>query len=160
MKDVELNPLRKGDTFPNKEIVMLRIAEEANLFGIRIQTRRSDLFQLQVYGVGGDPFHVHANYCSAKSTWVVTACEVRIGRAKYVPRKGGGAAGDDEVLLVSNKMIDPHDYAGRPKENETFTDDIFDGVVGKEGNADYDDDGDDSDDEDDEVEKKQSRKVV
>jgi hypothetical protein len=36
MKDVELHPLRKGDTFPNKEILMLRIAEEANLFAIRI----------------------------------------------------------------------------------------------------------------------------
>ena len=44
MKDVELHPLCKGDTFPNKELVMLRIAEEANLFAIRIQSRRNDLF--------------------------------------------------------------------------------------------------------------------
>jgi hypothetical protein len=34
MKDVELHPLHKGDIFPNKEILMLRIAEEANLFAI------------------------------------------------------------------------------------------------------------------------------
>ena len=44
MKDVDLHPLRKGDTFPNKEILTLRFAEKANLFAIRIQTRRSDLF--------------------------------------------------------------------------------------------------------------------
>jgi hypothetical protein len=97
MKDVELHPLRKGDTFPNKEILMLRIAEEANLFAIRIQTRRSDLFQLQVYGAGGDPFHVHGNYRTAKSMWVVTVCEVRIGRMKYVPRRGASSNGQDEV---------------------------------------------------------------
>ena len=94
MKDVELNPLRKGDTFPNKEILMLRIVEEANLFAVRIQTRRSDLFQLQVYGAGGDPFHVHGNYRSGKSMWVVTACEVRIGRTKYVPRGVVGTLGE------------------------------------------------------------------
>ncbi len=35
MKDVELHPLRKGDTFPNKELLMLRIAEEAILFAIQ-----------------------------------------------------------------------------------------------------------------------------
>jgi hypothetical protein len=74
MKDVEINPLRKGDTFPNKEILMLRIAEEANLFAVRFQTRRSDLFQLQVYGAGGDPFHVHGNYRSGKGMWAVTVC--------------------------------------------------------------------------------------
>ncbi len=34
MKDAELHPLHKGDTFPNKEILMLRIAEKANLFAI------------------------------------------------------------------------------------------------------------------------------
>ena len=51
MRDVEINPLRKDHTFPNKEILMLRIAEEANLFGVRIQSRWSDCFQLQVAGL-------------------------------------------------------------------------------------------------------------
>jgi hypothetical protein len=67
MKDVELHPLHKGDTFLNKELVMLQIPEEANLFAIQIQTHRSDLFQLQVYGAGGDPVHVHANYRTTKN---------------------------------------------------------------------------------------------
>ena len=136
MKDVELNPLRKGDTFPNKEILMLRIVEEANLFAVRIQTRRSDLFQLQVYGAGGDPFHVHGNYRSGKSMWVVTACEVRIGRTKYVPREVVGTLGEkDDVLSASDRMIvDLQDTAGMPRADETFGVGIFDG--GHEGNAD------------------------
>ena len=146
MKDVELHPLRKGDTFLNKELVMLRIAEEANLFAIRIQTRRSDLFQLQVYGAGGDPFHVHANYRTAKNMWVVTECEVRIGRTKYVPRRGSSYNnGQDGVLSVSDKIIDPEDFAGRPDEDETFEEGIFEG----EGNADDDSDKEDAEDEDD-----------
>ena len=71
------------------------------------------------------------------------ACEERIGRTKYVPRRGASSNGQDEVLSASDKMIGPHDYAGRPKENETFPEGIFDG---DEGNA------DDSDDEKAEVE--------
>ena len=150
MKDVELNPLCKGDTFPNKEILMLRIVEEANLFAVRIQTRRSDLFQLQVYGAGGDPFHVHGNYRSGKSMWVVTACEVRIGRTKYVPRGVVGTLGEkDDVLSASDRMIvDLQDTAGMPRADETFGVGIFDGG-GHEGNA---DDSDGEDDEDDDKE--------
>ena len=149
MKDVELHPLHKGDTFPNKEIPMLRIAEEANLFAIRIQTRRSDLFQLQVYGAGGDPFHVHGNYRTSKSMWVVTVCEVRIGRMKYVPRRGASSNGQDEVLSASDKMIEPQDSAGRPKEDETFAEGIFDGVEGNADDSDTEDEDGGPTDEDD-----------
>jgi hypothetical protein len=57
--------------------------------------------------------------------WVVTECEVRIGRGKYVPRRGSSSNGQNEVLSASDKMIDPHDYAGMPKENETFKEGIL-----------------------------------
>ena len=145
---MEINPLRKDHTFPNKEILMLRIAEEANLFGVRIQSRRSDCFQLQVYGAAGDPFHVHGNYRSTKRKWVVTECETRIGRAKYIPRKVGDSRGQDDVLSESDRMIvDPNDAGAIPSQDETFEAGIFDGDVlgGDVGNA------DDSDDEDDEA---------
>ena len=56
--------------------------------------------------------------------WVVTECEVRIGRTKYVPRRGASSNGQDEVHSASDKMIDPQDYAERPKENETFPEGI------------------------------------
>jgi hypothetical protein len=152
MRDVEINPLRKGHTFPNKEILMLRIAEEANLFGVRIQSRRSDSFQLQTYGAAGDPFHVHGNYRSTKRMWVVTECETRIGRTKYIPRRvGNSSGGQDDVLSASDRMIvDPEDSAAIPSNDETFEAGIFDAAgifEGNEGNA------DDSDDEDDEAEK-------
>ena len=64
---------------------------------------------------------------------------------KYVPRRGASSNGQDEVLSASDKMIDPQDYAGRPKDNETFPAGIFDG---DEGNAD-DSDDEDTEDEDD-----------
>jgi hypothetical protein len=37
MNKVELSPLQLHHTFPSKETVMLQVAEEANLFGVRIQ---------------------------------------------------------------------------------------------------------------------------
>ena len=41
--------------------------------------------------------------------WVVMECEVRIGRTKYVPRRGASSNGQDEVLSASDKMIDPQE---------------------------------------------------
>ncbi len=36
MLDVEVTPLLKGHTFPTKEILLIRIAEEANFCGCQI----------------------------------------------------------------------------------------------------------------------------
>ncbi len=44
LANVEQLPLCLKHTFPSKEIAMMHIAKEANLFGIRIQIRRSDHF--------------------------------------------------------------------------------------------------------------------
>jgi hypothetical protein len=38
MLDVEVTPLLKGHTFPTKEILLIRIAEEANCCGCQIAT--------------------------------------------------------------------------------------------------------------------------
>jgi hypothetical protein len=77
--------------------------------------------------------------------WVVTECEVRIGITTCVRRRGATSNGQDKVLSASDRMIDPQDYAGRPKENETFPEGIFDS---DERNADdsYDEDAEDEDD--------------
>ncbi len=114
---------------------------------MRIQVHQSNLFQLQVYGAGGDPFHVHANYRSNKATWVVTALSLRIGRANYIPRKGASNAageGHNDVLSESDKLIQPKDDDERPNEDETFKNGMLDG----KGTADNDDANDDGDDED------------
>ena len=50
MNDVEQFPLCLKHSFPSKEIALIHIVEEANLFGIRTQIRMSDHFQLHVYG--------------------------------------------------------------------------------------------------------------
>jgi hypothetical protein len=42
MVEVYNEPFLLGHTFPTKEIVLMRVAEEANLFGVRIGIKRSD----------------------------------------------------------------------------------------------------------------------
>ncbi len=46
MSDVEGTPLLKGHTFPTKEILLIRIAEEANFSGCQIAIVRSDNYQV------------------------------------------------------------------------------------------------------------------
>jgi len=52
--------LQVGHTFPTKEMLLLRIAEEANLFGVRTTIIRSVRFQVMVIAINGeqDPFLV------------------------------------------------------------------------------------------------------
>ncbi len=75
MSDVQLHRLNARDTFPDKETVRLRIAEEANLRGICIFTICSDQ---QVMEVIGDSFYVKVNNTDGRG-WVVTAAIVRLG---------------------------------------------------------------------------------
>jgi hypothetical protein len=44
MTEVKATPLKVGDTFPTKERMMLRIVEEANLYGVHMAIKRSDTF--------------------------------------------------------------------------------------------------------------------
>ncbi len=44
MMVVKATPLKVGDTFLTKERVMLRIVEEANLYGVCLVIKRSDTF--------------------------------------------------------------------------------------------------------------------
>jgi hypothetical protein len=57
-------PLLEGHTFPDKDIVLMRIMEEANLYGVRIKIIRGDGFQVDARGVNGNPFHVVTYYGS------------------------------------------------------------------------------------------------
>jgi hypothetical protein len=62
MVDVRSSPLLEGHTFPFKDILMIRIAEEANLYSVREKTIHSDGFRVLAKGVDGDSFHVSAVY--------------------------------------------------------------------------------------------------
>ncbi len=55
-------PLLEGHTFPEKDFVLMRIVEEANLYGVQIKIIRSDRLQVDARGLNGDPFHVIAYY--------------------------------------------------------------------------------------------------
>ena len=84
MSEVEQYPLSIGHSFPTKDRVLLRIAEEANLFGVRIKIKCSNSHQIHVYGVNDD-FSVRANYGDTHHRWTVTKSNVRIGRTLYSP---------------------------------------------------------------------------
>jgi hypothetical protein len=67
MSKVETHHLLEGDTFKNKEVLQLRISEEANLRGISTRANRSDLMNLIVVGIN---FYVNASFFE-HSGWVV-----------------------------------------------------------------------------------------
>ena len=57
MAEVEKSRLIVGNVFRSKDVVKLRIAEEANLRGISTRAQRSDVMNLTVVGIN---FYVHA----------------------------------------------------------------------------------------------------
>ena len=77
MTEVKLTPLKFGDNFPTKGFLILRIIEEANLYGVHIAFKRSDSFHVDVCGLNGDTFCVHANK-KRNVGWSVSVCQVRI----------------------------------------------------------------------------------
>jgi hypothetical protein len=89
MVEVTNAPLLEGHTFPDKEIVLMRIVKEANLYGVRIKIIWSDGFQVDAKGVNGDPFHGVAYYGATALKWKVTKCITWNGRLAYVPVEKG-----------------------------------------------------------------------
>jgi hypothetical protein len=72
MVNVSNSPLLEGHTFPDKETLLMRVAEEANLYGVWIKIVRSDGLQVDVRGADGDPFHVLGYYGLTAFRWKVT----------------------------------------------------------------------------------------
>jgi hypothetical protein len=60
MSEVESSPLLVDHTFPLKELLLLRIAEEANFSGCQVTANRSDNKRVQVIGCAGSSFSVRA----------------------------------------------------------------------------------------------------
>jgi hypothetical protein len=76
MTEVELHPLELGHTFPTKDITLMRIAEEANLWGVCIIMKRSDTHQIRTVGLL-DSFNVVAYYSDLISEWKITKCDIQ-----------------------------------------------------------------------------------
>ncbi len=89
MSKVETHRLLEGDTFKNKEVLQLRISEEANLRGICTRAHRSDLMNLIVVGIN---FYVNASFFE-HSGWVVHTAVSR--------------EGDDALKIPPKYRIDP-----------------------------------------------------
>jgi hypothetical protein len=76
MTEVQASPLLVGHTFPDKELLLLRIAEEANLSGCQVSSKRSGDYRVHIYGSDGSSFCVKAVF-STSAGWKVTTAETR-----------------------------------------------------------------------------------
>ncbi len=76
MSEVDEFPLQVGHTFPSKELVLIRIAEEANFCGCPVSLVRSDDLRVHAMGRNGSGFVVTV-YFSNKSGWKVCKCDTR-----------------------------------------------------------------------------------
>ena len=143
MVDVRKAPLLLGHTFPFKDMLMMRIAEEANLYGVRVKTTRSDSFQLCVKGVDGDSFHVKAVYGTQIGLWKVIECNIRINReVNHLLEDGSDAKAKNANTDLPGGLEDLDDrYLDPPPLGESVAG-VFDGI--DEGIADdYGNEGDD-----------------
>jgi hypothetical protein len=73
MADVQKGRLEVNHTFPNKKILLMRVAEEANLRGVNLFCVRSDL---RKYMCIGFRFCVKANH-TEQNGWIVSVANVR-----------------------------------------------------------------------------------
>jgi hypothetical protein len=76
MTDVESSPLILDHTFPTKEVLLLRITEEANLSSCHVSSKRSDDYRVKIVGSSDSSFKINAVYSSTYG-WKVTKCETR-----------------------------------------------------------------------------------
>jgi hypothetical protein len=72
MSDVCAAHLERGHSFPDRDLVILRISEEANFCGIHYTVKKGDNRQLYCTGPG---FLIYAPHLVRKG-WLVTRCEI------------------------------------------------------------------------------------
>jgi hypothetical protein len=139
MVTVSSSPLLEGHTFPDKETLLMRVAEKANLFGVWIKIVHSDGLQVDVRGADADPFHVLGYYGLNAHRWKVTKCITRnAGRMAYDPMEVDRTKGKGKGKSCGKETIPPLAVAdlSPPPPNKTLGD-AFDYLGGIEvGNPD------------------------
>ena len=100
MSVVEHRRLMQGHTFPDKETLMIRVAEEANYRNIKVKVLKSCKMQ---YEVGGDMFYVKASH-RLKEGWKVTACVCRDSDDSLVI--------PERAMFISEKSL-RHPFTGK-----------------------------------------------
>jgi len=122
MSQVEESPMKVGHTYPTKEIVLIRIAEEANLSGCMITISRSCSKRIFASGArDSHTFCIRVLYTDLHS-WKVVECETH-PEPITATKKSASSTG----------VVDLTDAA----------------IVGEVGNPDDEKDTDDDDDDDD-----------
>ncbi len=87
-----------NDTFPSKEILLIRTAKEVNFAGCSTSAKRSDDHQIQIVGVPNSWFCMFATF-SPSNGWKVTWCKTRIA----LPVNDDYIAVEEEVENVGDK---------------------------------------------------------
>jgi len=103
MSQVEKSPMKVDHTYPNKELVLIRIAEEANLSGCMISICRS--FSQRVIATGardGHTFCIKVVYANVHS-WKVVTC---VTHPEPVPvTKTDDKSDEEDDLKDDNKIL-------------------------------------------------------
>ena len=76
MVGVEKSRLEVGHTFPDKDLLKLQVAKEANRCGIHFYVLRSEVRQYKAYG---ERFAVKANNNETTNGFYVSVCSVHDG---------------------------------------------------------------------------------
>ena len=129
MTEVEDTPLKVDDTFPSKEILLIRTAEEANFAGCSTSAKRSDDRRLHIIGIPHSWFCMSATF-SPSYGWKVTRCDTRIAQ----PVNDDDIAQEEEVGEKGDVDIDTHIDTGEESEQSEGGDEFE-----EEGNPDWSD---------------------
>jgi hypothetical protein len=115
MTVVEQRRLVVGHNFPTRSLLLLRIAEEANLCVIPMSIIRSDNRQLLVVG---DQFYVHGS-CSDKHGWVATKVFCRLDDPGVIPVISSPACAKREATDKSESEVDDDDSSFATKKRKS-----------------------------------------
>jgi hypothetical protein len=99
------------------ELLLLWIAEEANLYNVQMAIKKSETFQVNVHGLNGETFHVHGSYAQNWG-WKVTTCKVSTGctSGPTTPTAIDNNIPPPPVVEVNNMLMDPFEDIGRMEE--------------------------------------------
>jgi hypothetical protein len=124
MSDVEAQPMCVDHNYPSKEVLLLRIAEEANLYNVEVANVRSCNKRVYYDGRAGAQFRVRARPTLDKG-WTVK--EYSCNTVPSVPSIGSTHPGDDDD--------DDEDRGSNEDESEEDSDKEEDDILGEEGDA-------------------------
>ncbi len=140
MSAVEAEPMCVGHSYPSKEVLLLHIAEEANLHNIEVASVRSCNNRMYFDGRGGAQFKVKAQPTLDKG-WTVKEY-VRWTPPTILPMGGINVGHDndgDEHCQPSDDEEEDDEDQGNNDDFEDEDDEEGDGgddIIGEEGNAD------------------------